>query len=185
MQEEDRGVRFMRKTTLRIINNNLVLGKTVIERVPERIVSLEDYTELWGVLPSTKLLSALVRSRIIVEEGRTAQAQVIVNGDNHLTNCTFVMDFGFPVPPRIFLYGRDQVFNAAERNEHIISFNRWVRGTEKRIKNGRILFYQPESTPVGYWAVGLSIEFRRQTDFFNQKVVKEFLASLLKIKANN
>lgn len=172
----------MRKTTLRIYNNNLILGKTVLESVPSWISTLKDYAEIWGVLPITKLLSALARAGTITEESRREQARVIVNGDNYLTPCTYVMDFGFPVPPRIFLYGRDQIFNAAERNEHIISFNRWVRGTEKRIKVGRILFYEPDTCPDGFWAVGLPIEFRRKNNFTNQMVVKQFLTQLLKFR---
>lgn len=172
----------MRKTTLRITNNNLILGKTVLESLSDRISTLKDYVEEWGVPPSTKLLAALVRAGIITEQSRSEQSQVIVNGDNYLTSSTYVMDFGFPVPPRIFLYGRDQIFEAVERNEHIICVNRWVRGTEKRIKVGRILFYEPESCPEGYWAVGLPIEFRRKNNFTGQLVVKQFLTQLLRFK---
>lgn len=173
----------MRRTTLQISDNNsLILGKTILENLPGHIKSLKDYTEIWGVLPSTKLLAALVRAGIITEVSRKGEAHVIVNGDDYMTARTFNLNFSYPVPSKIFVYGRDQHFNAAESNEYIISFNAWVRGTEKRVKKGRILFYQPESTPEGYWTVGLPIEFRRQINLLSEKVVQEFLASLLKIR---
>lgn len=172
----------MRKTSLRIDDNKLILGKRILETLPSRINTLKEYIEEWGVLPKTQTLAALVRSVAIAEESRQGQAHIIVNGDDFMPTRSFDLNFGFSVPPRIFLYGRNQIFEAAERNEHIICFNRWVRGTEKRIKVGRIIFYEPSCCPDGYWAVGLPIEFRKKNNLINELVVKQFLKQLLKFK---
>lgn len=144
----------MQKTSLRIINNNLILGGKILEALPTHIKTLKEYTEEWGVPPRVKILAALVRAGAIAEETREEEAHVIVNGDDFMTSRSFDLNLGFPVPSKIFLYGRDQNFSAAEGNGDIISFSAWVRGTEKRLKNGRILFYQPSITPEGYWAIG-------------------------------
>ncbi|ABO49394.1 hypothetical protein Dred_0856 [Desulforamulus reducens MI-1] len=171
----------MRKTTLRIESNNLILGKTVLESVPDRINTLKDYAEVWGVLPGTKLLVALVRAGIITEANRNGQAHVIVNSDAYMYSSSFELNLGFAIPPKIFLYGRECVYNAAESNESNIFLSSWVKGIEKRIKNGRILFYKPANTPEGYLAIGLPIEFRKQNPFYHQKDVEDFLSKLLKI----
>ncbi|AEG58988.1 hypothetical protein [Desulforamulus ruminis] len=170
----------MRKTSLRIEGNRLILGKKTVDNLPPWINTLKEYTENWGIPPKAQLLSALVRAGAIIEEPRQAQTQalVIVNGDDFMTSMSFNLDIGYPTPSKIFLYGRNRI---AVGNDERISFSSWIRGTEKRIKKGRVIFYSPSITPEGHWAIGLPREFRERKNLYSLEDVKIFLLNLLKI----